>query len=82
MCLKESQQGWMGKKSSANILSALQPALVPEHLLVPYTKPYTWKDQKITTVRCPSKKTKETLGDLDYWRATPKENQLSFGAAV
>lgn len=54
---KKSWQRWMGWKSLANVL-VLHPALVPESLPVPYA----WKDQKITTIRCPSKKTEEIRG--------------------
>ena len=51
--LKASWQGWMGQKSLANILSVLHPALVPEYLPVPYTKPYAWKDQKNHNYKVP-----------------------------
>lgn len=66
----------MGQKSLPNILSVLQSPVS-----VPYTKPYAWRDQKITTARCSSKKTKE-IRDVPYWRATPEENQWSFGGGV
>lgn len=56
----KASEGLMGQKSLANILSVLHPPVS-----VPYTKSHAQRDQKITAVRCSSKKTKE-IRDVPY----------------